>query len=211
MCSSGPTACRLFVEELTKAVLETVDRNGQTAAIAAAPPAMLAVPAALNASLISRLDRVGPSGKEIAQVGAVLGREFEQAPTEPALVITTSGAAARRAVPGSAALERSGLAFFGERPAASWKSSVAGSHPAPVHCGRLALPGRGPDVNLESCPTDLRDRLHYQHPRPGPRIPHGSHCGPTVPGVPIGCRSPRKRGPYSMPIHTWRNGFPPLP
>src|SRR6202030_3757437 len=50
-------------------------------------------------------------------------------------------------------------------------------------------------------PTDLRDRLHYQHPRPGPRIPHGSHCGPTVPGVPIGCRSPRKRGPYSMPIH----------
>jgi predicted ATPase len=28
----------LFVEELTKAVLETVDRNGQTAALAAAPP-----------------------------------------------------------------------------------------------------------------------------------------------------------------------------
>jgi hypothetical protein len=26
--------------------------------------------------------------------------------------------------------------------------------------------------------------------------------GPLVPGVPIGCRSPRKRGPYSMPIHT---------
>jgi hypothetical protein len=34
-----------------------------------------------------------------------------------------------------------------------------------------------------------------------PRIPHGSHCEPTVPGVPMGCRSPRKRGPYSMPIH----------
>ncbi len=50
-------------------------------------------------------------------------------------------------------------------------------------------------------PTDLCDRLHYQHPRPGPRIPHGSHCGLAVPGVPIGCRSPRKRGPYSMPIH----------
>jgi hypothetical protein len=46
---------------------------------------MLAVPATLNASLIARLDRVGPSGKEIAQVGAVLGREFGQAPTEPAL------------------------------------------------------------------------------------------------------------------------------
>jgi predicted ATPase len=60
----------LFVEELTKAVLETVDRSGQTAALAAAPPTMLAVPATLNASLIARLDRVGPSGKEIAQVGA---------------------------------------------------------------------------------------------------------------------------------------------
>src|SRR5207245_2571808 len=56
-------------------------------------------------------------------------------------------------------------------------------------------------------PTDLRDRLHYQHPQPGPRIPHGSHCGP-VPGVPIGCRSPRKRGPYSMPIHSRPPGPP---
>src|SRR5216683_1034277 len=37
-------------------------------------------------------------------------------------------------------------------------------------------------------PTDLRDRLHYQHPQPGPRIPHGSHCGPAVPGVLIACR-----------------------
>jgi hypothetical protein len=50
-------------------------------------------------------------------------------------------------------------------------------------------------------PTDLCDRLHYQHPQPGSHVSHGSHCGPTVPGVPIECRSPRKRGPYSMPIH----------
>jgi hypothetical protein len=27
---------------------------------------------------------------------------------------------------------------------------AAGFHPAPVHCGRLALPGGAPDVNLES-------------------------------------------------------------
>src|SRR5712691_50150 len=44
---------------------------------------------------------------------------------------------------------------------------------------------------------DLRDRLQNQHPRPGSHVPHGSHCGPTVAGVPIGCRLPRKRGPYS--------------
>src|SRR5262249_48218268 len=36
----------------------------------------LAVPATLHASLIARLDRLGGSAKEVAQVGAVLGREF---------------------------------------------------------------------------------------------------------------------------------------
>jgi hypothetical protein len=29
-----------------------------------------------------------------------------------------------------------------------------------------------------------------------------------IPGVPIGCRSPRKRGPYSMPIHSSRANVP---
>src|SRR5215831_4006234 len=30
---------------------------------------------------------------------------------------------------------------------------------------------------------------------------HGSQCGPLYSGVPIGCRSPRKGGPFCMPIH----------
>jgi predicted ATPase len=34
------------------------------------------VPATLHASLMARLDRLGPTAKEIAQIGAVLGREF---------------------------------------------------------------------------------------------------------------------------------------
>src|SRR3954454_23812498 len=50
-------------------------------------------------------------------------------------------------------------------------------------------------------PPDLRNRLHCQHPKTGSHLRHGSHCGPAVPGVPIGCRLPRKRGPYSTPIH----------
>jgi class 3 adenylate cyclase len=66
----------LFVEELTKAVLEAADReDGAPAARLSTAPA-LAVPATLNASLNARLDRLGPAGKEIAQIGAVLGREF---------------------------------------------------------------------------------------------------------------------------------------
>ncbi len=67
----------LFIEELTKAVLESGEHGNRAAAtLAASPPAALAVPATLHASLIARLDRLGPAAKEIAQIGAVLGREF---------------------------------------------------------------------------------------------------------------------------------------
>jgi class 3 adenylate cyclase len=67
----------LFVEELTKAVLETGGRGDRIAGVltASALPD-LAIPPALHASLIARLDRLGPVAKEVAQIGAVLGREF---------------------------------------------------------------------------------------------------------------------------------------
>ena len=35
-----------------------------------------AMPPALRASLVARLDRLGPAAREVAQIGAVLGREF---------------------------------------------------------------------------------------------------------------------------------------
>ena len=65
----------LFVEEMTKAVLEakSEDEAQQTAAII--PSSSLAVPASLQASMMARLDRLGPA-KEIAQIGALIGREF---------------------------------------------------------------------------------------------------------------------------------------
>ena len=51
----------LFVEELTKAVLESGDRDNRVAAVLAASPLPdLAIPATLHASLIARLDRLGP-------------------------------------------------------------------------------------------------------------------------------------------------------
>ena len=64
----------LFVEEMTKAVLE----GGEDAAeqtVAAVPSPALAVPASLHASLMARLDRLGPA-KEVAQIGAAIGRQF---------------------------------------------------------------------------------------------------------------------------------------
>ncbi len=64
----------LFVEELTKAVLESGTRGA--AALSSVPHPALSVPATLHASLMARLDRLGPAAKEVAQTGAAIGREF---------------------------------------------------------------------------------------------------------------------------------------
>ena len=74
----------LFVEELTKAVLESAAQGDRVAAVlGTASLAALSVPATLHASLMARLDRLGPMPKEIAQIGAVLGREFAYELIEP--------------------------------------------------------------------------------------------------------------------------------
>jgi predicted ATPase len=65
----------LFVEELTKAVVEAGADRGSVS-ISAVPPSSLAVPATLHASLLGRLDRLGPAAKNVAQVGAAIGRDF---------------------------------------------------------------------------------------------------------------------------------------
>src|SRR6202040_2840737 len=68
----------LFVEEMTKAVLEAESEGAARRAVAAVPSTALAVPASLHASLMARLDRLGPA-KKLAQVGAAIGREFSHA------------------------------------------------------------------------------------------------------------------------------------
>lgn len=67
----------LFVEELTKAVLESTGQEDRVAAVMATKSVSApSVPEALHASLMARLDRLVAASKEIAQIGAVLGREF---------------------------------------------------------------------------------------------------------------------------------------
>ena len=68
----------LFVEEMTKAVLEAAGEGATERAVAAIPSSSVAVPASLHASLMARLDRLGPA-KEVAQIGAAIGREFSHA------------------------------------------------------------------------------------------------------------------------------------
>jgi class 3 adenylate cyclase/predicted ATPase len=66
----------LFVEEMTKAVLEAESEGAARRTVAAVPSSALAVPASLHASLMARLDRLGSAAKEVAQIGAAIGREF---------------------------------------------------------------------------------------------------------------------------------------
>jgi predicted ATPase len=65
----------LFIEELTKAVLEAGQGSAKTT-LSTTSLMALAIPPTLHASLMARLDRLGPTAKEVAQIGAAIGREF---------------------------------------------------------------------------------------------------------------------------------------
>jgi class 3 adenylate cyclase/tetratricopeptide (TPR) repeat protein len=89
----------LFVEELTKSVLEAGDAYAS------------GIPATLHDSLVARLDRLG-SAKEAAQVGAAIGREFSYA-----LIAAASDMKEPELRAALAALENAGLVLRrGEPP-----------------------------------------------------------------------------------------------
>jgi class 3 adenylate cyclase/predicted ATPase len=68
----------LFLEELTKAVVETAMSGADAgkAAVLSVAAVSPAVPATLQASLMARLDLLGSTAKEVLQTGAVIGRDF---------------------------------------------------------------------------------------------------------------------------------------
>lgn len=79
----------LFVEELTKTVLDSgLLQDSPEGWQLAGQLSALAIPLTLQDSLMARLDRLA-SAKEVAQVGAVIGREFSQALLAQALVDRT--------------------------------------------------------------------------------------------------------------------------
>jgi predicted ATPase len=104
----------LFVEEMTKAVLEF---GGDSAAIGSIPASSLSIPATLHASLLSRLDRLGPMVKQVAQAGSAIGRKFSYG------LLTTSIGELGEGEPGNS-LQRlvdAGLVFqCGVPPAANY-------------------------------------------------------------------------------------------
>ncbi|WP_428667326.1 ATP-binding protein [Reyranella sp.] len=69
----------LFVEELTRTVLEgTSWRDAGTHYELEGPFQGVAIPDSLQGSLLARLDRLDPVAKELAQIGATIGREFDR-------------------------------------------------------------------------------------------------------------------------------------
>jgi class 3 adenylate cyclase len=72
----------LFVEEITKAVLETVTKEARVADARS----RIAIPASIEASLMARLDHLGPV-KEVAQIAAVIGRSFAREPLAAAVAL----------------------------------------------------------------------------------------------------------------------------
>ncbi|MEK1886192.1 MAG: AAA family ATPase [Phyllobacterium sp.] len=67
----------LFTEELTKAVIESgLLRDAGDHYVVGGPLQPLAIPSTLHDSLMARLDRLAPI-KEVAQIGACIGREFD--------------------------------------------------------------------------------------------------------------------------------------
>ena len=68
----------LFVEEMTKAVLEAENEGAARRTTSLIPSHVQAIPASLHASLLARLDR-HRQAKEVAQIGAAIGREFSHA------------------------------------------------------------------------------------------------------------------------------------
>ena len=65
----------LFIEEVTKAILESEQLEDGSASGAARSAQSIEIPETLQASLMARVDRLG-SAREVLQVGSAIGREF---------------------------------------------------------------------------------------------------------------------------------------
>ena len=100
----------LFVEELTRSVLESTFSGGNDAALGASPLGKASIPSTLHGLLLARFDRLD-RGKAVAQAGAVIGQAFSfellhlvAGLDEPALrgaldQLVASGLVFRRGVP----------------------------------------------------------------------------------------------------------------
>jgi class 3 adenylate cyclase/predicted ATPase len=132
----------LFIEELTKAVLESnLLREKDGRYVLSGPRQQLGIPATLSDSLMARLDRMGPH-KEVAQIGATIGREFSYE-----LLHAIAGSPATRINAALNHLEHAGLIIRrGHPPQASYVFKHAlvqgAAHSSLLHSARKSLHAR---------------------------------------------------------------------
>ena len=95
----------LFVEEITKAVLEAENGGEARRNAVAVPRPVHAVPVSLHASLVARLDRLGPA-KDVARMAAAIGREFSYE-----LLVNVAGLSKKELTRSLESLTNAGLLF----------------------------------------------------------------------------------------------------
>ena len=180
----------LFLEELTRMLVESGplrETAGSYVLDRSLPP--LAVPTTLQASLVARLDRLG-SGKDVALVGAAIGREFSHE-----LIAATSGMAANELDGALERLTASGLVSRRGTPpqaiytfkhalvqdaayATMLKSQRRELHRIHRQSVGRAVPGTGTEPARDRCPAFRRSRVCER----GDRLlaQSGSACERTV-------------------------------
>src|SRR5262249_28449580 len=137
----------LFVEEMTKAVLEAGSEGAAEHAAAAVPLPALAVPASLHASLMARLDRLG-TPKDGAQIGAALRAGLFPRPA------------------GCGGAPAGGRAGIGGRPSDCGRFTVPARRAAARHLPVQAFPGAGCGLwDAAAAAATRPSRAHRRNPR----------------------------------------------
>ena len=145
----------LFAEELTKAVLESGQlQEADERYVAVGSSRSLDVPSTLLSSLTARLDRLGAS-KEVAQIGAAIGREFSY--RSLAAIVPSSGDSLQTALGHIASC---GLIFVrGEPPNSTYIFKHAlvqeAAYASMVRSKRQQLHSRIADTLMETFPETV--------------------------------------------------------
>ena len=181
----------LFVEEVTRLLLERGDEGGAQA-----------IPPTLQQSLAARLDRLGPA-REIAQIGAVLGRGFSHALLQAVAGLDEAGL--------RSALERLAeadiLFIEGDGPQANYRFKHAliqdAAYESLLKSRRQALHRRAAEILREIASAPSPRRSPIISPRPGSTISR-SNGGARRATRRCAARPSRRRSPISARRSPWR-------
>ena len=182
----------LFVEEVTRLLVERGEQGG-----------VQAIPPTLQQSLAARLDRLGPA-REVAQVGAVLGRDFVYALLRDVAEIDEPAL--------QASLDRladADLLFVeGAPPEANYRFKHAliqdAAYDSLLKSRRQALHPRAAEILRESATPNPR-RSPIISPRPASTISR-SNGGARRATRLCAARPSRRRSPISARRSPWRTG-----